>query len=101
MARNPATVKRRGPVSVVLPDELLSRVATEAKRRGLKLSPAVRMLVAERVDELDEQQRLSAAEEWQRREAWATWEELKRGPTTEVSRDELRSAFASARRTRK
>lgn len=101
MTSSAAKVNRRGPVSVVLPDELLARVATEARRRGLKLSPAVRTLVTERVDELEDQQRLSAAEEWQRREAWATWESVKRGRATEVNRDKLQSAFASARRAKK
>ena len=92
---------RKGPLSVALPDELRARVATEAKRRGLKLSPAVRALVAERVEQLEDQQRLTAAEEWQRREAWATWAKAKRVRPAEASREELRAAFATARLTRK
>ena len=100
MART-AKTSRKGPVSVALPDDLRARVATEAKRRGLKLSPAVRALVAERVEELEDQQRLTAAEEWQRREAWATWEKTKRGRPAEVGHEELRAAFAAARSSRK
>lgn len=100
MART-AKTSRKGPVSVVLPEDLRARIATEAKRRRPKLSPAVRALVAERVEELEDQQRLTAAEKWQRREAWATWEKAKRGRPAEASREELRAAFASARLTRK
>jgi hypothetical protein len=79
----------RGPVSVVLPPELRARVQAEARKRGLKLSPAVRALLIERVKELDDAAQLSRAEEWQRAEAWATWERMKAGDRREVSKAEI------------
>jgi hypothetical protein len=88
----------QGPVSVVFPRELRARVQMEAKKRGLKLSPAVRVLVAERVRELDEAEQLSRVEEWQRAEAWATWELIKSGDRREVSKAELDADFAKALR---
>ena len=85
-----------GPVSVVLPRELRARVRTEAKRRGLGLSPVIRALVAERMAELDDAAQLSRAEEWQRAEAWATWERMKAGDVREVSKAELAADFDEA-----
>lgn len=81
---------RRGPVSVVLPDELRERVAAEAKRRGLKVSSTVRALVMERVEELEDQEQLTRAEEWQRAEAWGSWERFLAGDRREVTRADLR-----------
>ena len=100
MGRSTAAT-RRGPVSVVLPDELLLRVQAVARQRGLKLSPAVRALVAERIGELDDQERLTAAEKWQRQQAWATGEGMNQGSPAEAGHDELRAAFAAARKRRR
>jgi predicted DNA-binding protein len=85
------------PVSVVLPAELKRRLRAEAKKRGLKLSPAVRVLLGERLHDLDEVERLSRAEEWQRAEAWSAWERLKAGQHEEVSRAEIDAEFDAAR----
>ena len=87
-----------GSVSVVLPEDLKARVLAEAKKRGLKLSPAVRALLHERVQELDDAEKLSRAEEWQRAQAWATWEKLKAGDVAEVSKEELDADFDEALR---
>jgi hypothetical protein len=83
----------KGPVSVVLPQPLRHRVASEAKRRGLKLSSTLRALASERLEELADQAELSRAEEWQRAQAWATWDKVEAGGTNEVSRDDLRASF--------
>lgn len=92
-----------GPLSVVLPKALRERLSIEARKRGLPLSTAVRTLVAERVREIDEASALSAADQWQRSQAWATWEQLEKGALEEVTRDDLAKDFASAlaRRARK
>lgn len=103
MAKGTATAKRAGgggsgPLSVVLPDDLRARVLAEAKKRGLKLSPAVRVLLHERVQELEDTEQLSRAEEWQRAQAWATWEKIKAGNVAEVSKEELGADFDEALR---
>jgi hypothetical protein len=59
-------------------------VAKEAEKRALKLSSAVRVLVQERVIELEERVALTQAEEWQRAEVWASWERFKAGDRREV-----------------
>ena len=102
MAKGIATARNArggsGPVSVVLPADLRARVLAEAKKRGMKLSPALRMLVHERVQELEDDEQLSRAEQWQRAQAWATWEKIKTGDVAEVSSDELDAEFDAALR---
>ncbi len=80
----------KGPVSVVLPDDLRREVEREAGRRGLAVSTAVRALVAERLRELAEEAELTQAERWQRAQAWASWEDEE---NPEVSWEEIDAAF--------
>ncbi|WP_437730616.1 hypothetical protein [Sorangium sp. So ce1335] len=87
-----------GPVSVVLPADLRARVQAEAKKRGLKVSPAIRVLLSERVQELDDAEQLSRAEEWQRAQVWAVWERMKAGEHDEASRQEIDAVFDEALR---
>jgi hypothetical protein len=65
----------KGPVSVVLPDDLRRAVEHEAAKRGLGVSTAMRALVAERLRALAEEAELTRAERWQRAQAWASWED--------------------------
>ena len=93
-------------MSVVLPAALRKRLTAEAKRRGLKLSPTIRVLLGERIHELDDAAQLSRAEEWQRAEAWATWERVQAEGHVEATEAELEAAFAEPkvpqrRRTRR
>lgn len=91
--------RRKGPVSVVLPDDLRSEVEREAERRGLGVSTAVRALVVERLRELAEEAELTRCERWQRAQAWAGWED---GDNAEASWDDVEAAFdASSPRTRR
>ena len=85
-----------GPLSVVLPKDLRERLMLEARRRGLPLSTAVRMLVAERMREIEEAAELSDADKWQRAEAWSTWKKLRSGDASEASSAELDRDFAAA-----
>ena len=91
------TARSRGPVSVALPPPLRKTVAAEAKRRGLKLSTAIRVLVGERIREIEEAEDLTRAEEWQRAQAWATWEKVASGDRREASEAEIQAVFDSAR----
>lgn len=63
---------------------LRARLAARAKQRNLKMATAARMLLDERLTELEDAQTLSAAEEWQRAQAWATWEKIQAGDRTDV-----------------
>lgn len=89
------------PVSIVLPDRLRARVTAEAKRRGLKLSPAIRALVAERLAELEDAETLSRVEQWQRAQAWAAWEASQRGDDPEVEWDAVEAEFEPKTRPRR
>ncbi len=82
------------PISVILPASMKKLVSAEAARRGLKLSPAIRVLVSERLQEIEDSEQMSRAEEWQRAQAWATWSE---GPR-EADDAELESVFSVTKR---
>lgn len=85
------TVRRPGPLSVSLAPDLRQRIEDQARRRNLKLATAARVFLAEHVDELEDATDLAKAEEWQRAQAWATWEKIKAGDVREVSWDELKT----------
>ena len=88
------------PLSVVLPEALRERLEEEAKKRGLPLSTAVRTLVAERVQEIDEAAELGEADKWQRAQAWRDWEKVRSGQMAEVTREELMAELETSRRRR-
>ncbi len=80
----------RSPLSVELPQALRKRLAVEAERRKLKVATTARLLIDERIDELDNEAELTKAEEWQRAQAWATWERIDAGDRREVPWERLR-----------
>ncbi len=90
------TMATSGPLSVVLPKLLRERLMREARSRGLPLSTAVRMLAAERVREIDEALELSAADQWQRAQAWTAWQQLRAGALEESAPVELTHDFDGA-----
>src|SRR3989454_10247167 len=61
------------------------RLAAHAKKRRLKVATAARVFLEEHLSELEDRAELSAAEEWQRAQAWATWEKIKAGDVPEVT----------------
>lgn len=90
---------RVGPLSVQLSAAERRRLAAHAKKRRVKLATAVRIFLDEHLTELEDRSELSAAEEWQRAQAWATWEKIKAGDTRWVTDAELEAVFDKARRT--
>lgn len=96
--KSTARPKRLGPLSVQVPAALRRRLGRQATRRRLKLATAARVFLDEHVTELEDAAELSAAEEWQRAQAWATWEKIKAGDTRWVSDAELDAVFDKARR---
>lgn len=94
-----STMKRdRGPLSVTLPDPVRRRLEAQARRRGLKVATAARLMIVERLDELDETMDLEQAERWQLAEVMRTWERIRAGDWREVPRTVVARSFASARR---
>jgi hypothetical protein len=101
MSRRERPKRVPGPVSVVLPVELRRRVASEARKRGLKLSSTVRLLVAERLSDMEATEDLTKAQEWQRAQAWASWERLAGEGLRDVGAAAIDEEFERAPRTRR
>ncbi len=84
------------PISVMLSVELRRRLEREASRRDLKLSTVLRVLADERLHQINEDDRLTAAEEWQRAQAWGSWERYREGENPEVPWESVSAAFDKA-----
>lgn len=82
-----------GPMSIPLSKDLRKRLEKFAKSRELKLATAARVLLDERLKELEDEVELSATEEWQRAQAWASWEKLREGRERTVSRAAVMALF--------
>jgi hypothetical protein len=76
--------RERGPLSVPLTPDLRARLVAQAKKRKLKVATTARMLLDERLAALEDVEALSAAEEWQRAQAWATWDKIVAGEVEDV-----------------
>ena len=90
---------RGGPLSVQLSATERRRLVAHAKKRRLKLATAARVFLDEHLSELEHRAELSAVEEWQRAQAWATWEKIKAGDVRETPLAELHAMIAKARRS--
>lgn len=90
--------KRVGPLSVQMSATERRRLAAHAKKRRLKVATAARVFLDEHLTELEDRAELSAAEEWQRAQAWATWEKIKAGDVREASEADIKAVFDAARR---
>jgi hypothetical protein len=60
------------------------------------MATVARVLLDERLSELEDTALLSRAEEWQRVQAWATWEKIKAGDTRDVPRERFAEHTARA-----
>lgn len=81
---------------VSLPAELGARLAVQAAKQHLDPADAARVFLDAHVRELEDREELSAAEEWQRAQAWATWEKIEAGDDGDVPMDRLREHTARA-----
>jgi hypothetical protein len=86
---------RRSPLSLTLHRDLRRRLASEAKKRNLKVATTARVLIDERIGELEDEAQLRRAEQWQLKQALATWKKIQAGDRRWVS---LRQLEADARR---
>lgn len=80
------------PLSAVL----RRRLNRYAAQRQLKVATAARTLLDEKLKELDERADVSRIEEWQRAQAWASWEEVARGDAALLDLEEVLQAFDKA-----
>jgi hypothetical protein len=85
-------------LSVQLSAKERRRLAVHAKSRRLKVATAARIFIDEHLSELEDRAELSAVEEWQRAQAWATWDKIKAGDVDEASEEDIRAVFDDARR---
>lgn len=85
-----------GPVSVVVSGEQRERLAAEARRRGLGVSPTIRTLALERLADIDEERQLARAQKWQLEQARRLVDEIARGGTRDVSQAEIDAIFDEA-----
>ncbi|MBI3183942.1 MAG: hypothetical protein HYZ28_17540 [Myxococcales bacterium] len=84
-------------MSVPLTSELRRRLAAQASKRKLKTATAARVFLDEHLGELEDAIELSRSEEWQRAQAWATWEKIDAGDRREVPLDRIRARFKRAK----
>lgn len=84
-------------LSVHLPPDLKRRLRAQATKRRLDVATAARVFLDEHMSELESSAELSAAEEWQRAQAWATWDKIKAGDLREATAEELHQVFDRAR----
>ena len=67
-----------------------------AKRRYLGEAEALRLIVAEFLDEDESQRELLKAERWQFKQAYATWQRSLRGEERTVPYEEIQKIFSDA-----
>jgi hypothetical protein len=94
-----SVTRKRGEgraIRVIISEDLEEKVAAEARRRGLELNLAVQVLLRERVNEIDDFDQLTDAEQWQRTEAWSTWQSIANGDVAEVPKSEIDAEFDQA-----
>lgn len=91
-ARRPATTS----VHFRMPGQLRTRLRRFAEERSLGEAEALRLAVSERLNQIDDERELAAAERWQFQQAWATWERIKSGKEKLVGPDEVHRLFDRA-----
>ena len=84
------------PINFRMPAELRARLRRFAKRRYLGEAVALRLIVAEYLDEDESQRELLKAERWQFQQAYETWERHRSGEGPTVPRAEIDKIFTDA-----
>lgn len=80
-----------------MPTPLRARLRKFAEERGLGESDALRLVVSERLDEVDSDRELLAAERWQFKQAYATAQRILEGKEKFVEQREIDQIFERAR----
>lgn len=87
---------RNVPISLRFSPELRERVRRYAAERQIEEATAIRLLCAERLNEIERDAELSEAEEWQRAQAWASWERVRAGQGRDVPAERIARVFSDA-----
>lgn len=87
----------RSPINFRMPTPLRARLRKFAEERGLGESDALRLVVSERLDEVESDRELLAAERWQFKQAYASFQRILRGDEKFVPQAEIDRIFERAR----
>lgn len=79
-----------------MPTKLRARLRRFAEERSLGEAAALRLAVSERLEQIDDERELAAAERWQFEQAWATWQRIKSGEEKLVEPEEIHRLFDRA-----
>ncbi len=85
------------PINFRMPKPLRTRLDRFARDRHLGEAQALRVVVAEHLDEVENAAQFAAADRWQYEQAFATWERFRRGEGRTVPREEIDRIFRAAR----
>lgn len=85
-----------GGLNFRMPAELRMRLRRFAKRRYLGEAEALRLIVAEFLDEDESQRELLKAERWQFKQAYATWQRYQRAEGRTVPWESIQQIFVDA-----
>jgi predicted DNA-binding protein len=85
------------PLSFRMPPDLRARLRRFAKERNLAEAEALRLVVSEHLEEVENERELAAAERWQFKQAYATWQRLLRGEEPLVPWEDVEKVLADAR----
>ncbi len=95
-----ATTVPTSPISFRMPARLRARLRRFARDRNLGESEALRLVVTERLDAIDDDRELAEAERWQLQQATEAWERAMRGEEPTVPWERIDQIFAEARARR-
>lgn len=88
------TARNTSPINFRMPTVLRSRLRRFAEERNLGESEALRLAVSERLNQIDDEHELAAAERWQFEQAYATWREhLRTGRRDTVAPETIHQMF--------
>ena len=86
----------RSPINFRMPTPLRARLRKFAEERGLGESDALRLVVSERLDEVESDRELLAAERWQFKQAYSSFHRIVRGEEKLAEPDEIERSFERA-----
>ena len=84
------------PINFRMPKPLRTRLERFARERHLGEAQALRVVVAEHLDEVENAAEFAAADRWQYEQAFATWERFRGGEGRTVPRQEIDRIFRVA-----
>ena len=88
-------------MSLPLSKQLRKRLEKFAKSKELALASAARMLLEERLTQLEDEVQLTRSEAWQRAQVWGTWERVQAGEIPVMPLAEFRERLERKRARRR